>query len=84
MRLSRLTDTVNLQRLFQNVANGMARIQRTVRILKHHLHLAATLLTDVVIQPLTVDIQLALPVVKQPDGHFQHHVVLPETAPTRP
>ena len=38
-----VVNAVDLQRLFKNGANGMARAQRTVRILQYHLHLAAAL-----------------------------------------
>ena len=63
---------VNVQRLFQNIADGVTRMQRAVRILKYHLHPAAAFLADTFFQPLAVNRQLALPVGKQPGKAFQH------------
>jgi hypothetical protein len=34
---------MNLQRLFKDIANGVTGMQRTVRVLKYHLHLTAAL-----------------------------------------
>ena len=36
-----VVDTMDLQRLFEDIANGVTRMQRSVGVLKYHLHLTA-------------------------------------------
>ncbi|MNZ78149.1 hypothetical protein D3C78_967130 [compost metagenome] len=50
----------------------MARMQRAVRVLKHHLHATAAFLADALLQRFAVDCQLAVPVGKQTREAFQY------------
>jgi hypothetical protein len=38
-----IVNAMNLQRLFEDIANGVTGMQRSVRVLKYHLHLTAAL-----------------------------------------
>ncbi|SVW28446.1 Uncharacterised protein [Klebsiella pneumoniae] len=38
-----VVDTMDLQRLFEDIANGVTGMQRSVGVLKYHLHLTAAL-----------------------------------------
>ena len=52
--------------------HGMARVQRPVRILEHHLDLAAAREVDLVAERLAADLDAALPVRVQPGQAAQH------------
>jgi hypothetical protein len=67
-----VADLVDVQRLGQCRVDGVARVQRTVRILEHHLHRAAALAVDLVAQRLAADADPALPMLVQAGEAAQH------------
>ena len=57
-----VVQAVDGHRLGQRGFHGMTRMQRTVRVLEHHLYMAATRTVELVLQRLAVNAELAAPV----------------------
>ena len=72
MRAFDLADAVHQQGLGEHAVDGLARMQRAVGVLEHHLHAAEEVLAALGLLPHARDRDLALPFAVEAGERAQH------------